>query len=187
MIALNDLEFSNRKFWIGFTASAFPTALDEETDMTLTELIDKNKAADIVWWNDFTKYYDGVFEEADGYVDEPETLVCRLTSVQTLKIEFHPGDIVYYINDKQIACTGPEYKIHIFPWAELLKYAEGRSDNRLFLLLLPLAVIRREDAKDAAKIISDILSEIFDRQLCSQFAVSIVHGLLDLDGDYGFQ
>lgn len=179
MIMLNDIEFSNRKFWTGFVATSFPTALDEETDMSLPEIIEENEAADTKWWDNFTKYYDGVLEEADGYVDEPETLVCDLTPGQTLKIEFHPGDTVYYINDKQIACTGGEYHIHIFPIKDLFNFMDVKNDKRLFLLLLPLAVVSGRDTDNALKIISNTLREIFDKHLCDQLADSIVYGLAD--------
>lgn len=179
MLALNDLEFSNKKFWTGFVATSFPLALDEETDMSLPEIIEENKAADIKWWRNFTKYYDGVLEETDGYIDEPETLIYNLTSTQTLKIEFHPGDTVYYINDRQIACTGGEYNIQIFPLTDLLKYAENKRDNRIFLLLLPLTVIGNQDTENATKIISNVLKEIFDEDLCVRFANSIVYGLME--------
>lgn len=181
MPSLDDLDFSNRKFWTGFMITSFPMALDEETDMTLSEMIEENKVADadINWWNNFTKYYEGVFEDTDGYIDEPETLICNLTSNQTLKIEFHPGDTVYYINDRQIACTGGEYHIQIFPFTDLLNYMEYKNDNRIFLLLLPLIVINEQDMDYAAKIISNSLHQIFDKHLCNQFANSIVYGLIE--------
>ncbi len=56
----------------------------------------ENGMCDTGWWDNFTKYYDGVLEESDGYVDEPETLICELAPAQTLKIEFHPG--IQYIS-----------------------------------------------------------------------------------------
>lgn len=179
MLTLSDLEFSNKKFWTCFVATSFPTALDEETDMSLSELIEENKAADIDWWRNFTKYYDGVLEETDGYIDEPETLICDLTATQTLKIEFHPGDTVYYINDRQIACTGGEYNIQIFPLADLLKYIEEKPDKRILLLLLPLTIISNQDIDHAMEIISNVLQEIFDKHLCDQFANSIIYGLME--------
>lgn len=181
MLSLGALDFSNREFWTGFMLTSFPTALDEETDMTLSEMIEEKKVAgvDINWWNNFTKYYDGVLEETDGYIDEPETLICNLTSNQTLKIEFHPGGTVYYVNDRQIACTGGEYKIHIFPFTDLLNYIKYKNDNRIFLLLLPLIVVNKQDMGYAVKIISNSLEEIFDKRLCNQFANSIVYGLIE--------
>lgn len=39
MFTINDLKFSNRKFWTGFFATSFPTALDEETDIKATGII----------------------------------------------------------------------------------------------------------------------------------------------------
>lgn len=179
MLTLNDVGFSNKKFWTGYVATSFPTALDEEKDLSLSEIIEENKAADINWWGNFTKYYDGVLEETDGYIDEPETLTCKLTSTQTLKIEFHPGDTIYYINDRQIANTGGEYKIQIFPLADLLCYMERENDKRIFLLLLPLSVIKNQDMDNATEIISNILQEIFDKYLCNQLANSIVYGLME--------
>ena len=46
MITLNDIDFSNKKFWTGFVTTSFPTAIEEET-------IEENKAADINWWSNF--------------------------------------------------------------------------------------------------------------------------------------
>ena len=91
MISLYEIDFSNLNFWTGFIATSFPTALEEETDMSLTELMTENGMCDTSWWDNFTKYYDGVLEESDGYVDKPETVICELVPTQILKIEFHPG------------------------------------------------------------------------------------------------
>lgn len=180
MISLDDLQFNNKEFWTSFIMVSFPTSLDKDTDMSLSELVEENETINADdWWSEFTKYYDGVFEENDGYIDEPETLIYNLTDTQTLKIEFHPGDIVYYINDRQIACTGPEYNIQIFPFRDLLSYMKLRKDNRIFLLLLPLTVISKQDAKYATKIIAKALSDIFNKRLCNLFAKCIVYGLIE--------
>lgn len=179
MLTLKDIGFSNRNFWTGFVATSFPAALDEETDQSLTEIIEENQAADAKWWENFTKYYDGVLEDSDGYLDDPETLVCDLTATQTLKIEFHPGDTIYYVNDKQIACTGGEYHIQIFPLADLLYFAGIQNEKRVFLLLLPLTIVSSQEIETATELITDALQEIFPKHLCSQLAKSIVFGLLE--------
>lgn len=180
MLAINDLEFSNREFWTGFFITSFPTALDEEKDLSLSEMIiEQTETADINWWHKFTRYYDGVLNEADGYVDDPEMVTYNLTPAQTLKIEFHPGDTLYFVNDKQIACTGGEYAIHIFPFTDLVNFVKEIHDYRIFCLLLPLTVIRNQDADNAVEIISNVLTEIFDVNLCNQFAKSIVCGLVE--------
>lgn len=175
MISLHEIDFSNHDFWIGFMATSFPTSLEEETDMSLTELMIVDGMDDVSWWRHFTRYYDGVMDESDGYLDEPETLICKLTPTQTLKIEFHPGDTVYYINDKRIACTGGHYIIQMIPFKELINF---QQDKRIFLLLLPLAVINSLDIDDATRIITNVLQKIFDKDLCSRYAGSIVNGLI---------
>ena len=178
-ITLNDFNFSNKDFWSGFIASSFPTALDEKTDMSLSEIIEENSLADVKWWNHFTGYYDGILDKSDGYSDNPKTFTCNLTSTQILKIEFHLCDIVYYINNNQIGCTGAEYHIFIFPFADLLKYAKNNTDNRIFLLLLPLTIIYKQDIQYAITKISTILNNIFDTPFCNQLAEIIVYGLLE--------
>lgn len=175
MITLQEIDFWNRDFWVGFMATSFPTAWEEETDMSLTELIEDNEKSDIDWWSDFTKYYDGVLEESDGYLDEPETLTCELTPAQTLKIEFHPADTVYYINDKQIACTGGHYNIQIIPFKDLMNFFENKQ---IFLLLLPLATIHKSDTCEAVSVIANVLQNILDKRLCSRYAECIINGLM---------
>lgn len=175
MISLHEIDFSNRDFWVGFMATSFPTALEEETDMSLTELIIENEMYDTGWWDHFTKYYDGVLEQSDGYVDDPETFIYEPTPAQFLKIEFHPGDTVYFINNKQIACTGGHYNIQVIPFKELLN---PKINKQIFLLLLPLAVVDNPDKVEAVQIISGVLQEIFDEHLCSRYADCIVNGLI---------
>lgn len=179
MLTLEDLDFSNKNFWRGFITSSFPTALDEESDMTLVEFITENNLVDYKWWENFTGYYDGVLDESDGYIDTPKTFCYNLTSNHSLKIEFHPGDIVYFINHKQIACTGSHYHIQIFPFTDLLTYMEAQKDNRLFLLLMPLTYIVKKDTEEAVKTIKDILNRIFDLSFVETIVNSIVYGLIE--------
>lgn len=43
MVSLDELHFNNKDFWTGFIMTSFPTALDEETDMTLLVLVGNMK------------------------------------------------------------------------------------------------------------------------------------------------
>lgn len=178
-LAFNDLDFSNKEFWRGFITTSFPTALDEESDMSLTEIIEENNLANHKWWDDFTGYYDGILDETDGYLDDPKMFLCNLTPTEVLKVEFHPSDTVYFINNKEIACTGAHYHIHIFSFPELLEYAKSKSNYQILLLLLPLTYIKKEDAKDAAKIIQKVLNKFFSPTFIEQITNSIVCGLIE--------
>ncbi|MBE6752777.1 MAG: hypothetical protein E7559_00235 [Ruminococcaceae bacterium] len=178
-LPLDTFRFGNIAFWAGFTASAFPTALDEETDMTAAEILSETDLADMGWWDEFTGYYDGVMDDADGYVDDPNCFECALTDTQTLKIEFHPGDIVYFAGGNQIGCTGGEYDIQKFPYSQLRDYSSAQQDELLYLLLLPLAVIEESEAEDAKAVTTAILRKIFEAPLAERLAGCIVFGLTE--------
>ena len=145
MLTLNDIAFSNKDFWTGFIATSFPTAIDEETDMSLPEIMEESNLGNAMWWKHFTKYYDGVIEESDGYIDDPETFTCNLTPAQRLKIEFHPGDTVYFINDKQIGCTGGEYCIQIFPFSNSLPVLSRAGIRISFITVIGSEVLSSSD------------------------------------------
>lgn len=179
IISAENLGFDNTAFWAGFLAGAFPTSLDEETDMAAVELVQENELGSINWWNDFTGYYDGIFDEADGYADEPACFEYKLTPEHMLKIEFHPGDIVYYVNGRQIGCTGPEYDIQKFGYAQLRDYFAEQKNELVYMLLLPLAEIAPTDAEEAKAAIRGILQKIIDPALAAQFAGCIVYGLTE--------
>ncbi len=77
LLTFDDLNFSNKKFWTGFVATSFPAALDEASDMSLDEIVEENGLDDCDWWDAFTGYYEGILEESDGYLENPQTLVYR--------------------------------------------------------------------------------------------------------------
>ena len=68
MISLHEIDFSNWDLGVGFMATSFPTALEEETAISLTDLIEDNEMTVVYWWRNFTQNYDGVLEESDGYL-----------------------------------------------------------------------------------------------------------------------
>lgn len=178
-LTLQDLAFSNQKFWTGFLATSFPNAWDEASDLSLTELLEEHQLADCAWWDHFTGYYEGILEESDGYLEEPQTFLYELTPVDSLKIEFHPGDTLYFVNDRQIACTGPHSEIQIFPFADLLEYAKGKGDDLIFLLLLPLTSLTEEESPTATGWVQALLREIIPSRFVERIADCIVSGLME--------
>ena len=66
----------------------------------MTELIQEKCILDKDWIDNLTSYYDGVFDENDGYVDTPKAVAIKLSNGDEFCVEFHPGDTIYYINEK---------------------------------------------------------------------------------------
>lgn len=174
-ITLKDVDFSNINFWVGFLNTSFPTALDKEKDENITEILAEVNH-DASWWDEFTYYYDGVLEENDGYADKPRTLSFSINDDNKFKIEFHPGDTLFFLNGTQIGQTGPSYKIQVLKYEEISKALDNET---IFFLLLPLLSIQNKEKDIIKKRITDLLSKIIDKELAYNAAGAIVSGLLE--------
>lgn len=140
---------NQRQFWLYFLGTNFPNGYVEETDEYLSEFIDSQY--DIMEWSDeFAGYYEGVLDSSDGYVENPTTLKIELSTKNNLFIEFHPGDTIYFIDDDEIGCTGPEYFIHKINWKDFCAYTK-ELDNREKLLLIPMLKIENSEQEQLKK------------------------------------
>ena len=114
-ICVEDIDCLN--FWINYFGCCYPNGYDESNDISVSELMEELYTEEVGnWWEQFTGYYEGVLEDSDGYLDNPTTLEEELLPDKILKIEFHPGDILYFINDEQIGSTGPHYELQTIPF-----------------------------------------------------------------------
>ena len=57
-----------------FLMNGFPEGLDEDSDKAITEIIEEHFDIDRNVIDEFTGYYDGVFDDNDGYVDAPKSV-----------------------------------------------------------------------------------------------------------------
>lgn len=164
-------------FWISYFGICYPNGYDEQEDISVSELMEAFYTEEAgSWWEDFTGYYDGVLDESDGYLDEPATLEEPLPG-KTLKIEFHPGDILYFFNGEPIGSTGPHWKLKTIPYKELEQLLSLKNGRQLFLLLLPLAYIEGEDIQSVQKKIAELMEKYFPADLCGRVSKCITAGL----------
>ena len=148
-----------KDFWLMFLMGNFPESLDVETDETLSEIISGLYSCNREWADEFTGYYDGVIDECDGYIEEPTTLEIELSTGEKLYIEFHPGDTIYFINDEEVGCTGPEYFIHKLNMAGFDSRTHSLSSDQK-MLLVPMLAISEGEKEYLRKIINDGLNAI---------------------------
>lgn len=141
---------NQQQFWLYFLGTNFPNGYVEETDESLSEFIEYRYDIDMEWPNNFTGYYEGVLDSSDGYVENPTTLKIELSTKNTLFIEFHPGDTIYFIDDDEIGCTGPEYFIHKINWKEFCVYTKA-LDSKEKLLLIPMLGIGNGEQEQLKK------------------------------------
>lgn len=151
ILDINEM-MENKNFWLYFFISNFPESLDEDSDSTLTEIIGENYVISKDWVDKLTQNYDGVFDESDGYVAEPNTLEIVVCDNNKILIEYHPGDIIYYINDIKIGCTGPHYIIRKISWKDYSNYFRD-LDNDIKLLFLPMVYITVENINELCSLV----------------------------------
>lgn len=156
---------SDSNFIPWFLMTSFPEGIDNSKECSLIELIQEECILDKEWINNLTGYYDGVFDENDGYIDKPKAVVIKLSNGDEFCVEFHPGDTIYYINDNQIGCTGPSYMIRNISLTQFYEYTSNMNDSEK-IFLLPMIKIAFEEKDELANVIKSILSAV-DLQGCS--------------------
>lgn len=177
-IGIEQVGFSNIDFWNFYFHVNYPNGYDDDFEMTLGEMVEEILPFNMEWVNIFTQYYDGVLEELDGYLETPTTLIATLNINEVLKIEFHPGDIIFFINEKRIGSTGPHYMTQAITYQKLEKVLTYANGDVLFLLLLPMAIIEELYLENATKTIVQLLQRIFPHDSCTRLANCIMTGFL---------
>ena len=176
-ICVEDIDYLN--FWINYFGCCYPNGYDESNDISVSELMEELCTEEVGnWWEQFTGYYEDVLDESDGYLDNPTTLEEELLPDKILKIEFHPGDILYFINDEQIGSTGPHYELQTIPYEKVEQLLSLKNGRQLFLLLLPLAFIDEEEVQSVRDKITEQIRNYFPEDLCKSVSRCIVAGLV---------
>lgn len=171
-------DIDNLNFWINYFGCSYPNSYDEENDISVSDIMLELYTQEIEsYWKKFTGYYPGIFDECDGYVDNPTTLETPFAKDKTLKIEFHPGDTIYFINGKEIGCTGPHWKLQMIAFDEIEQLLPLKDGRQLFLLLLPLAFLAADDTQAAYKKIKAQIQYYFPEHLSASISNCIVAGL----------
>jgi hypothetical protein len=160
-LTLIDLNADKLTFWTFFFAKCYPNGYDENQDIELSEFIRNKYNLSLNWVDEFTKYYDGVLDEEDGYVENPRKLSVRLKNDNQLEIEFHPGDTVFYLNKENIGCTGPHFYIHKISLAKLKDLVlDSDYTEEKFFLLLPMVFVEENEIEEMTSIISQYLVKL---------------------------
>ena len=153
--------------------NCFPEGLDEENDMSIYDVIEENYSFDMDWFNKFTNCCDGVFEENDGYVYNPNSIIVQLNNHNELMIEFHPGDIIFFMNNIKIGCTGPDYSIRAIPMDEYVELTKDLCyESKLFLL--PMVEVKKFEETKFREMVGLIISNFNVKKSCEKQIVEII-------------
>ncbi|MDE5557004.1 MAG: immunity protein 19 [Ruminococcus sp.] len=149
---------NNNSFWIYFLSVNFPNAYDEITDTDISELLDEYNY-DNKWIDEFIQYSEEIFGENDGYVDNPNTIDLNLNG-HDFRIEFHPGDTVYFFDGQEIGCTGGHFILKKIDFQLFSELTYGIEDIRMFLLVMPMVSLNNADIPRARHIVKSALETL---------------------------
>lgn len=172
-VQITDIGFENLDFWNFYFQTSFYEIYDQETEISVSEKIEESMPLSQEWTDTFTQYFDGVIEEFDGYIENPTTLSVFLEKDKILKIEFHPGDTIFYINNKQIGCIGPHTISQCYPYKQLQDLLHNPDGEILFLLLFPIVELQKSEQKQATEQFACLLQNIFSTEV-SQWVADCV-------------
>ena len=96
-----------------------------------------------------------------------------------LRIEFHPGDILYFINGEEIGNTGLHWKLNVLPFDKIKSVLETEKGEILFWLLLPLAKIEEEEVENTCHFLTTKIKEIFEEEMGEMIVRLIIYQFLE--------
>jgi len=151
----NIITFDTPYFWAGYFASHFGQIAEPIEFEDVAEIFNISEKAALEWWHQFTNFYEGVFDECDGQVEEPG-LITICNNEITLLFEFHPGGTYLFIsnpNEEKIKLgnIGPHWELPSFRWEEACKFFNITGGWREFLLFLPWVWIEKSNWEDKFK------------------------------------
>lgn len=191
-------EIDRAEFWFIYFCSHFGAVSDEEIDDIALQpafSIDFDCASE--WWDDFTQSYDGVFEEADGQIEDPTIVQIPFASSVYLQVQFHPGDTYFGLTDPvggalcEIGNVGPHWRLPFFRWQEVLslvaatKLSTRESEMALLLMLPGVWFDSKEMSDPIITRIQQALTQIgFIRASHVSWMAKLLHGALISSDDF---
>lgn len=165
MRKINDISVfsTNKQLMLWFIMSSFPESFCAEKDISIMEFVQLNYDIDINIVHNFTEYYDGVFDINDGYVDNPNAIMISLDLNKELYVEFHPGDTLYFLNDKILGSTGPHYQIRKVSFLSFITFCDKLNLVEK-LLLLPMVFFKKEEEAAFLSTIKPIIKHSYVKE-----------------------
>jgi len=153
-----DTSYSNTLFW-WFYITCFQ-GYDDATDMPLMEAIESivdinNYITNFDEW--YAKFAPREQADADGMLKQPPVVELFAKGNLKFTIQFHVFETQYYLNDIYFGNLGGHFEAWFLTWDELCTLDDG---TELFLLLLPMVGIVKNQQEGAAALIGQRLKQI---------------------------
>ena len=148
---------------------------DDENEINLDEAleiiaIDQKQVHQ--WEDDF---FTAINEENIKYIDE------KLSNGMSIHIEFQENEILFFLNETYIGNLGGHFEAWFLTWAELLSFEKYPY---LFMLLLPMTGIEKQQIKEAGTIITKHLKTIPKFEKDAPYITNCIVNGLAIEGGF---
>lgn len=148
----------DRRFWAGLYAGAFGQVGEPAEPAAFCSSLGVNERDALDWHHQFTGWYPGIFDESDGYSDDPATVEVVLGNDVHLRVQFHPGDKYWFLRcadtaEAMLANIGPHWALPGLRWQEAVAIGNAAPHHGWLpiLLLLPVVWLTAGDDVRAAR------------------------------------
>ena len=152
----------DRRFWASLYAGALGQLGAAPNAAAVCSRLGVREQAAVNWYNKFTGWHPGIFDESDGYSDDPGSIRIALANGIELRAEFHPGDMYWSLRgadgaEAAVANVGPHWALPGLRWQEATAISAAAPRNRwaVTLLLLPVVWITAGDDAKAARRVAE--------------------------------
>lgn len=155
---LRQAVLNDRCFWASLYAGAFGKVSEPPAPGAFCSLLGVKERDALDWYRKFTGWYPGIFDESDGYSDDPATVLIALGNGVQLRVEFHPGDQYWFLRgedglEAMLANIGPHWALPGPRYQEAIAIGEAARHHggTAVLLLLPIIWLTNGDDVQAAR------------------------------------
>jgi hypothetical protein len=148
----------DRRFWAALYSGAFGQTREPPESAAFCSCLAVDEQGTLEWYQQFTGGYPGIFDDSDGYSDDPATAPLRLANGVQLLVEFHPGDQYWYLRSKDgvkvlLANIGPHWALPGLRWQEAVAIGDAAPHDgwMAVLLLLPTVWLTAGDNVRSAR------------------------------------
>lgn len=170
---------TNPTFWFCYLVSSFGQ-IGEPFEPESIEKVFNTGEEGFLDWQSFTGYYEGIFEETDGQVENPNTISIEFQNQVNLLIEFHAGDTYYYLESSStkefanLGNIGGHWFLPMLRWDEIaylsqqIKLDSTIENYSSFVLLLMLPCVWLTKNEDFGEVRKALVKAWFDTELVNQ-------------------
>jgi hypothetical protein len=126
------------RFWAAYLCTSFGQIGEPFDPVAVCDALGVAQDDARTWWKNFTGWYDGIFDESDGDLENPAGVAVEVSPHFLFEVETHPGHTGYFFRPLdnshrvRVGEVGPHWRLPMLRWSEA-----SRLSAHALILALP--------------------------------------------------